>query len=226
MRSQGGDDSDLNLITLCHYCHANEHRLTRETGCPHNAMSERGAKPVRKNLVRVTNVRMLVQNVVFLFSMVRTIWLIATVLCDSELPCSCPTLLVGLSFAPAWLPSRNCLARGSGIDNDRPFPGGLSSRGSVLAQAAGLLPGTRDTARRLTDAARLSLVFWSRFFDWNESLAIVTAETFFRWHRKGFQFYWRLEISWQSTGAAEGNPPAHRSYGEGEHHLGRRAHRR
>jgi hypothetical protein len=29
--------------------------------------------------------------------------------------------------------------------------------------------------RRLTDAARLSLVFWSRFFNWNESLAIVTA---------------------------------------------------
>jgi uncharacterized protein (DUF885 family) len=67
---------------------------------------------LRKNFVRVTNARMSVQNVVFLFSTVRTIWLIATVLCDSELPCSCPTLLVGLSFAPAWLPSRNCLARG------------------------------------------------------------------------------------------------------------------
>jgi len=25
MRSQGGDDSEVNLITLCHYCHANEH---------------------------------------------------------------------------------------------------------------------------------------------------------------------------------------------------------
>lgn len=48
------------------------------------------------------------------FSAVRSIWFIATVLCDSELPCSCPTLLVGLSFASAWLPSRNCLARGSG----------------------------------------------------------------------------------------------------------------
>ena len=28
--------------------------------------------------------------------------------------------------------------------------------------------------RRLTDAARLSLVLWSRFFDWKEALAIVT----------------------------------------------------
>jgi 5-methylcytosine-specific restriction endonuclease McrA len=25
MRSRGGDDSDVNLITLCHACHANEH---------------------------------------------------------------------------------------------------------------------------------------------------------------------------------------------------------
>ncbi|HEX4920129.1 MAG TPA: HNH endonuclease [Candidatus Bathyarchaeia archaeon] len=25
MRSHGGDDSDGNLITLCHSCHANEH---------------------------------------------------------------------------------------------------------------------------------------------------------------------------------------------------------
>jgi hypothetical protein len=42
--------------------------------------------------------------------------------------------------------------------------------------------------RRLADAARLSLVLWSRFFDWKESLAVVTTETFLRWHRKGFQF--------------------------------------
>jgi putative transposase len=56
--------------------------------------------------------------------------------------------------------------------------------------------------RRLTDGARLSLVFWSRFFDWNESLAIVTAETFIRWHRKGFQFDWR----WKSRGGRPALP--------------------
>src|SRR5712691_5405509 len=75
---------------------------------------------------------------------------------------------------------------------------------------------------RLTDAARLTLVLWSRFFHWKESLAIVTTETFIRWHRKGFKFYWR----WKSRGgrpAAHGNSPAHRKYGEGERHLGRRA---
>jgi len=54
--------------------------------------------------------------------------------------------------------------------------------------------------RRLTDGARLSLVIWSYFFDWQEALAIVTPATFVRWHRKGFKLYWR----WKSRG---GRPP-------------------
>jgi hypothetical protein len=54
--------------------------------------------------------------------------------------------------------------------------------------------------RRLTDAARLSLVLWSHLLDWKESLAVVTTETFIRWHGKGFKFYWR----WKSCG---GRPP-------------------
>jgi len=49
---------------------------------------------------------------------------------------------------------------------------------------------------RLTDAARLSLVVWSRLFNWKEALAIVTPATFVRWHRKSFKLYWR----WKSRG--------------------------
>ena len=56
--------------------------------------------------------------------------------------------------------------------------------------------------RRLTDAGRLSLALWSRFFDWKESLAIVTTETFIRWHHKGFKFYWR----WKSRGGRPALP--------------------
>ena len=56
--------------------------------------------------------------------------------------------------------------------------------------------------RRLTDAARLSLVLWSRFFNWKESLAIVTTETLIRWHRKGFKFYWH----WKSRGGRPALP--------------------
>jgi putative transposase len=45
--------------------------------------------------------------------------------------------------------------------------------------------------RRLTDAARFSLVLWSRLFDWKEALVIVKPETLIGWHRKGFKLFWR-----------------------------------
>src|SRR3984893_14294140 len=46
---------------------------------------------------------------------------------------------------------------------------------------------------QLTQAARLSLVFWSQWFDWKEALVIVKPETLIRWHRKGFHLFWRRE---------------------------------
>lgn len=45
--------------------------------------------------------------------------------------------------------------------------------------------------RRLTDAARIALVFWSRWFDWRHGLSIVQPETLIRWHRRGFKLFWR-----------------------------------
>lgn len=39
--------------------------------------------------------------------------------------------------------------------------------------------------RRLTDAARICLVVWSRLFNWREALLIVKPETLIGWHRKG-----------------------------------------
>jgi putative transposase len=44
---------------------------------------------------------------------------------------------------------------------------------------------------RLNDSARLSLVFWSRLFDWKTALVIVKPETLIGWHRKGFKLFWR-----------------------------------
>ena len=52
----------------------------------------------------------------------------------------------------------------------------------------------------LTDAARLSLVLWSRLFDWKSALMIVKPETLTSWHRKGFKLFWR----WKSR---RGRPP-------------------
>jgi putative transposase len=45
--------------------------------------------------------------------------------------------------------------------------------------------------RRLTDAARFSLVFWSRLFAWKEALVLVKPETLIGWHRKGFKLFWK-----------------------------------
>ena len=43
---------------------------------------------------------------------------------------------------------------------------------------------------RLTDAARIALVFWSRWLDWKQALAIVQPETLIRWHRRAFKLFW------------------------------------
>ena len=45
--------------------------------------------------------------------------------------------------------------------------------------------------RKLTPAARFSLLLWSRFFNWREALIIVKPETLIGWHRKGFRLWWR-----------------------------------
>ena len=44
---------------------------------------------------------------------------------------------------------------------------------------------------RLTDAARLTLVLWSRWFHWKDALIIVKPGTLIGWHRKGFRLLWR-----------------------------------
>jgi putative transposase len=50
--------------------------------------------------------------------------------------------------------------------------------------------------RRFDDAARLSLMLMSKFFDWRSALINVTPETFTGWHKKAFQMFWR----WKSRG--------------------------
>lgn len=52
---------------------------------------------------------------------------------------------------------------------------------------------------RLTDSARLSLRFWSHWFDWRDALVVVKPETLIGWHRKAFLMFWR----WKSR---EGRP--------------------
>ena len=47
--------------------------------------------------------------------------------------------------------------------------------------------------RRLTDAARISLVLWSKFCNWKSALVIVKPETLIGWHRRGFKLFWKLK---------------------------------
>jgi hypothetical protein len=44
--------------------------------------------------------------------------------------------------------------------------------------------------RPLNDAARWSMVLWSRCFYWKSVLVIVKPETLIGWHRKGFRLFW------------------------------------
>jgi putative transposase len=50
--------------------------------------------------------------------------------------------------------------------------------------------------RRFDDAARLSMLLLSKFFDWRSALINVTPNTFTDWHKKAFQLFWR----WKSRG--------------------------
>ena len=45
--------------------------------------------------------------------------------------------------------------------------------------------------RRADDATRIALVALSGLIDWRTILTIVKPDTLIRWHRKGFQLFWR-----------------------------------
>jgi putative transposase len=49
---------------------------------------------------------------------------------------------------------------------------------------------------RFDDAARLSMLFLSKLFDWESTLINVKPDTLIGWHRKAFQLFWR----WKSRG--------------------------
>jgi putative transposase len=45
--------------------------------------------------------------------------------------------------------------------------------------------------RRFDDAARLSMLLLSKFFDWKNVLINVKPDTFTGWHKKAFRLLWR-----------------------------------
>src|SRR5215470_18792600 len=67
----------------------------------------------------------------------------------------------------------------------------LSAEVLFLRQQLAFYQEHRIPPRKLTPAARLSLVLWSRFFPWRDALMMVKPETLIGWHRKGFRLWWR-----------------------------------
>jgi putative transposase len=45
--------------------------------------------------------------------------------------------------------------------------------------------------RRTSHLTRLTLLWFSRWFDWRSALMVLTPKTIIGWHGRGFKFYWR-----------------------------------
>jgi hypothetical protein len=77
--------------------------------------------------------------------------------------------------------------------------------------------------RRLTDAARLvsgvlvSVLRLERVAGHCDPGNVPSLAS------QGLAVLLAVEIAWWSTGGTEGDPPAHRSHGEGKHHLGEKS---
>jgi putative transposase len=81
----------------------------------------------------------------------------------------------------------------------RPSPA-LAAENLYLRKQLALYQERHVKPQRATNTDRLILVWLSRWFDWRKALAVVKPDTFTRWHRQGFQLFWR----WKSC---PGRPP-------------------
>src|SRR2546427_6506720 len=69
----------------------------------------------------------------------------------------------------------------------------LAAENFFLRTQLALYQERHVTPRRATNATRFALVWLGRWFDWRTALAIVTPQTFTRWHRQGFRLFGRWE---------------------------------
>jgi putative transposase len=67
----------------------------------------------------------------------------------------------------------------------------LAAENLFLRKQLALYMERRVKPRRADDATRIVLVGLSRVVDWRSLLTVVKPETLIRWHRKGFQLFWR-----------------------------------
>jgi putative transposase len=67
----------------------------------------------------------------------------------------------------------------------------VAAENLFLRKQLGLFAERKRKPRRATDAIRFTLARLPRLFDWRNALAIVKPDTLIRWHRKGFQLFWK-----------------------------------
>jgi transposase InsO family protein len=71
----------------------------------------------------------------------------------------------------------------------RPSPA-LAAENLFLRKQLALYQERQVKPRRATNAIRVAMVWLSHWFDWRSALSIVQPQTFVRWHRQGFCWFW------------------------------------
>ena len=72
----------------------------------------------------------------------------------------------------------------------RPSPA-LAAENLFLRKQLALYQERQVKPRQATNSTRMAMMWLSRWFNWRSVLSIVTPETFTRWHRQGFRWFWR-----------------------------------
>ncbi len=80
----------------------------------------------------------------------------------------------------------------------------LAAENLFLRKQLALYLERKVKPRRAKAATKLTLVLLSRLFAWREALTVVEPDTLIRWHRKGFQLFWR----WKSKPRGRSRIPA------------------
>src|SRR5439155_26575293 len=80
----------------------------------------------------------------------------------------------------------------------------LAAENLFLKKQLALYVERQVRLRRADDATRIALVALSCLIDWRRLLTVVKPDTLIRWHRKGFQLFWR----WKSRPPGRPRLPA------------------
>ena len=67
----------------------------------------------------------------------------------------------------------------------------LAAENLFLRKQLALYQERQVKSRQATNAVRMAMIWLSRWFNWRSALSIVTPQTFTRWHRQGFRWFWR-----------------------------------